>query len=175
MEEEGGAADLEEVEEAAPMAMQSSAPFTLPPLPWAMDALSPNLSREQISFHYEKHHNRWVFWGRCLLSRRRKASICTEDVTRVRGRMRMMREALRSGDFASGKRADLRRTCVSLFFSVVVVSPFSLALCSPVIVRDALASHMRLPAHRMHLFPVCDVKAPPASLAAVFHLKHIRF
>jgi Fe-Mn family superoxide dismutase len=31
--------------------------FTLPKLPYAMDALKPFLSEEQIDFHYNKHHN----------------------------------------------------------------------------------------------------------------------
>ena len=31
-------------------------PFTQPPLPYAMDALQPFLSQEQITFHYGKHH-----------------------------------------------------------------------------------------------------------------------
>ncbi len=31
-------------------------PFTQPPLPYAMDALKPFLSEEQITFHYGKHH-----------------------------------------------------------------------------------------------------------------------
>jgi Fe-Mn family superoxide dismutase len=32
----------------------------LPELPWANDALSPNISAETISFHYGKHHNAYV-------------------------------------------------------------------------------------------------------------------
>src|SRR5262249_42109371 len=44
-----------------------TAPFTLSPLPWAEDALSPVISERTIGFHYHKHHktyvdtlNRWV-------------------------------------------------------------------------------------------------------------------
>ena len=33
-----------------------SGPFTLPPLPWADDALSPHISADTIGFHYGKHH-----------------------------------------------------------------------------------------------------------------------
>jgi Fe-Mn family superoxide dismutase len=35
-------------------------PFTLPPLPWAKDALSPHISAETIDFHYGKHHQTYV-------------------------------------------------------------------------------------------------------------------
>ncbi len=34
--------------------------ITLPPLPYAMDALSPHISRETLSYHYEKHHKAYV-------------------------------------------------------------------------------------------------------------------
>jgi len=34
--------------------------FTLPPLPWAQDALAPHISKETIEFHYGKHHNAYV-------------------------------------------------------------------------------------------------------------------
>ena len=35
-------------------------PFTLPPLPWAKDALSPHISAETIDYHYGKHHQTYV-------------------------------------------------------------------------------------------------------------------
>jgi len=34
--------------------------FTLPPLPYAMDALAPTISRETLEFHYGKHHQTYV-------------------------------------------------------------------------------------------------------------------
>jgi len=34
--------------------------FELPPLPYAPDALEPFISRETISFHYERHHATYV-------------------------------------------------------------------------------------------------------------------
>jgi len=34
--------------------------ITLPPLPWAEDALNPHISPETIQFHYGKHHNAYV-------------------------------------------------------------------------------------------------------------------
>lgn len=32
----------------------------LPPLPYAMDALAPNISKETLEFHYGKHHQAYV-------------------------------------------------------------------------------------------------------------------
>lgn len=32
----------------------------LPPLPYAMDALSPNVSKETLEYHYGKHHQAYV-------------------------------------------------------------------------------------------------------------------
>src|SRR4029450_12707630 len=34
--------------------------FTLPPLPWAENALDPVISPNTISFHYGKHHKTYV-------------------------------------------------------------------------------------------------------------------
>jgi len=34
--------------------------FTLPPLPYAMDALAPYISQETLEFHYGKHHQTYV-------------------------------------------------------------------------------------------------------------------
>jgi Fe-Mn family superoxide dismutase len=35
-------------------------PITLPPLPWAENALEPHISARTISFHYGKHHQAYV-------------------------------------------------------------------------------------------------------------------
>ena len=35
-------------------------PFTLPELPYAMDALQPHMSKETLEFHYGKHHKTYV-------------------------------------------------------------------------------------------------------------------
>ncbi len=35
-------------------------PFTLPELPYPMDALAPHLSKETLEYHYGKHHNTYV-------------------------------------------------------------------------------------------------------------------
>ena len=34
--------------------------FTLPPLPYAKDALAPHISAETLEFHHGKHHNAYV-------------------------------------------------------------------------------------------------------------------
>jgi Fe-Mn family superoxide dismutase len=34
--------------------------FTLPPLPYALDALQPHISKETLEFHYGKHHQAYV-------------------------------------------------------------------------------------------------------------------
>lgn len=34
--------------------------FTLPKLPYAMDALIPYISQETLEYHYQKHHNAYV-------------------------------------------------------------------------------------------------------------------
>jgi Fe-Mn family superoxide dismutase len=34
--------------------------FTLPPLPYSLDALAPHLSRETLEYHYGKHHQKYV-------------------------------------------------------------------------------------------------------------------
>src|SRR6185295_11120279 len=34
--------------------------FTLPPLPYAYDALAPHISKETLEFHHDKHHQAYV-------------------------------------------------------------------------------------------------------------------
>src|SRR5262249_58681636 len=34
--------------------------YTLPPLPYAYDALAPHVSRETMEFHHDKHHQAYV-------------------------------------------------------------------------------------------------------------------
>ena len=34
--------------------------FELPPLPYALDALAPNISKETLEYHYGKHHQAYV-------------------------------------------------------------------------------------------------------------------
>ena len=40
--------------------------FTLPPLPYAYDALQPYMSKETLEFHHDKHHNAYVTTGNTL-------------------------------------------------------------------------------------------------------------
>ncbi len=35
-------------------------PFTLPPLPYSQDALTPHISQETLEYHYGKHHQTYV-------------------------------------------------------------------------------------------------------------------
>src|SRR3990167_1243695 len=34
--------------------------FTLPQLPYAMDALAPHISQETLEYHYGKHHQAYI-------------------------------------------------------------------------------------------------------------------
>ena len=45
-----------------------SGPVTLPPLPWAEDALSPHISARTIGFHYGKHQQAYVTKLNTLIS-----------------------------------------------------------------------------------------------------------
>ncbi len=40
--------------------------FTLPPLPYAYDALQPFMSKETLEYHHDKHHNAYVTAGNTL-------------------------------------------------------------------------------------------------------------
>jgi Fe-Mn family superoxide dismutase len=40
--------------------IKAVAPFELPPLPYSQNALEPFISERTISFHYEKHHKKYV-------------------------------------------------------------------------------------------------------------------
>ena len=44
-----------------------STQFTLPPLPYAYDALGPYMSAETLEFHHDKHHQAYVTNGEKLL------------------------------------------------------------------------------------------------------------
>ena len=45
---------------AAPAIAKGASPITLPPLPWAENALEPFISKNTIGFHYGKHHRTYV-------------------------------------------------------------------------------------------------------------------
>ncbi|MDG5814877.1 superoxide dismutase [Chitinispirillales bacterium ANBcel5] len=40
--------------------IKANAPFTLPPLPYSLEALAPHISEKTLSFHYQKHHQKYV-------------------------------------------------------------------------------------------------------------------
>ncbi len=46
--------------DANPKTKEIPMPFTLPPLPYAQDALEPHISANTLSFHYGKHHQAYV-------------------------------------------------------------------------------------------------------------------
>jgi len=54
--------------------------FTLPPLPWAKDALAPHISAETLDFHYGKHHQAYVTNLNKLLEVKPEASKSLEDL-----------------------------------------------------------------------------------------------
>src|SRR5271167_188127 len=46
--------------EKAPMAAPITAPLSLPPLPYAEDALEPVISAETLTFHHGRHHRTYI-------------------------------------------------------------------------------------------------------------------
>src|SRR5690242_11539609 len=44
----------------SPSMNAAAAPFSLPPLPWAENALDPVISSRTIGLHYGKHHRTYV-------------------------------------------------------------------------------------------------------------------
>lgn len=56
--------------------------FTLPPLPYAMDALAPHISKETLEYHYGKHHQAYVTNLNKLIEGTDFASASLEDIIR---------------------------------------------------------------------------------------------
>jgi Fe-Mn family superoxide dismutase len=54
--------------------------FTLPPLPYAMDALAPHISKETLEYHYGKHHNTYVTNLNKLIADTEFADLSLEDI-----------------------------------------------------------------------------------------------
>ena len=54
--------------------------FTLPQLPYAMDALAPHISKETLEYHYGKHHNAYVMNLNKLVADTEFATLSLEDV-----------------------------------------------------------------------------------------------
>ena len=57
-----------------------SAPFTLPPLPYADTALEPLISANTLSFHYAKHHKTYVDNLNKLVEGKDLASMSLEEI-----------------------------------------------------------------------------------------------
>src|SRR5476651_2036157 len=53
---------------------------TLPPLPYAMDALAPHISKETLEYHYGKHHQAYVTNLNKLIPGTEFASMSLEDI-----------------------------------------------------------------------------------------------
>ena len=56
--------------------------FTLPPLPYAYDALQPFMSKETLEFHHDKHHQAYVTNGNNLLKGTEFEDKSVEEVVR---------------------------------------------------------------------------------------------
>lgn len=54
--------------------------FTLPALPYEMDALSPHISEETLKYHYGKHHNAYVVNLNKLITDTEFADLSLEDI-----------------------------------------------------------------------------------------------
>lgn len=54
--------------------------FTLPPLPYAMDALEPHISAETLEYHYGKHHSTYVTNLNKLVEGTEFANMAIEEV-----------------------------------------------------------------------------------------------
>jgi len=55
---------------------------TLPPLPYAMDALAPHISKETFEFHYGKHHQAYATNLNNLIKGTEFESLGLEDIVR---------------------------------------------------------------------------------------------
>ena len=55
-------------------------PFTLPPLPYDLDGLTPNISKETLEYHYGKHHNAYVVNLNKLILDTEFASLSLDDI-----------------------------------------------------------------------------------------------
>ena len=56
--------------------------FTLPPLPYALDALAPTISKETLEFHYGKHHQAYVTNLNNLVAGTEFESASLEDIVK---------------------------------------------------------------------------------------------
>jgi Fe-Mn family superoxide dismutase len=56
--------------------------FTLPPLPYAYEALQPYMSKETLEFHHDKHHQAYVTNGEKLLAGSGLEILALEDIVK---------------------------------------------------------------------------------------------
>lgn len=56
--------------------------FSLPDLPYAMDALSPHISKETLEYHYGKHHKTYVDNLNKLIADTEYENMSLEDIIR---------------------------------------------------------------------------------------------
>jgi superoxide dismutase, Fe-Mn family len=56
--------------------------FSLPQLPYAMDALQPHISKETLEFHYGKHHNAYLTKLNAAVNGKPEESKSLEEVVR---------------------------------------------------------------------------------------------
>jgi Fe-Mn family superoxide dismutase len=56
--------------------------FTLPPLPYAYDALGPYMSKETLEFHHDKHHQAYVTNGEKLLAGSGLEVLALDDIVK---------------------------------------------------------------------------------------------
>jgi Fe-Mn family superoxide dismutase len=75
----------------------------LPPLPYALDALEPHLSRHTLAAHHDHHHATYVAKCRALVERTPLAAASLEDVVQVsakQGRMVLFNAAAQAWNHA---------------------------------------------------------------------------
>lgn len=56
--------------------------YTLPPLPYALDALAPHISKETLEYHYGKHHQSYVANLNKLIAGTEFESASLEDIVK---------------------------------------------------------------------------------------------
>ena len=57
--------------------------FELDPLPYAMDALAPHLTKETLEFHYSKHHQTYMTNLKKLLEGKPEADKSLEEIVKT--------------------------------------------------------------------------------------------
>jgi Fe-Mn family superoxide dismutase len=66
----------------SPAILKGAAPLTLPPLPWAENALEPFISAKTISFHYGKHHKTYFDNLNGLVAGKPEADMALEAIVK---------------------------------------------------------------------------------------------